>query len=346
MAASPPVILSTLPLSPEARRRVANAAPGYRLVCKPVGSYTETDRALDDSVEILFTNYAPTTLEPAPRLKWVQLASVGINHLANSPLLASERVLLTNARGTMSGPLAEFTLGAMLSLARNFPQAFRLQESRKWIHNNDRLEHFPAVELRGKTLGLLGYGSVAQEVARLARAFGMRIVALATGSLPTRRTREKRYVPPALRRHRLPKPDVLYSGLACLPELLRESDFLVNTLPLTPLTRHLMGSKELRMLRREAFLVNISRGHIIDEGALREVLEKGQIAGALLDVFDEEPLGPDNPLYTTPGLVITPHISGVFAGMVDAMVELFCENLELFFAGKPLYNPVGRQRGY
>lgn len=344
MASKTPVILSTLPLSAAAIRGLKKAAPGHRIVVRPVKSYAETDEALDESVKILFTNYAPTTLERASRLEWVQLASVGINHLANSPLLASEEVLLTNARGTMSGPLAEFTLGAMLSLARDFPQAHRLQVQKKWIHNNDRLAHFPAVELRGRTLGLLGYGSVAEEIARLARAFGMKIAALATGT--SNKKKEKRYVPPALRKYRMAPPDKFYAGLKSLPGILRESDFLVNCLPLTPSTRGLIGSKELKLMRPGSFLINVSRGHIINEEDLQAALKQRIIAGALLDVFDEEPLPSSSPLYVAPGLVVTPHISGVFAGMVDAIVEMFRENLELFIAGKPLYNMVGRKRGY
>lgn len=341
---SRPVILSTLPLSSSALRSLRQAAPGYRIVCKPVKTYSETDAALDGAVEILFTNYAPTTLERAPGLRWVQLASVGFNHLANSPLLRDKKIALTNARGAMSGPLAEYTLGAILSLARDFPKAFRLQESRRWIHNNDRLEHFPAVELRGKTLGLLGYGSVAQEVARLAGAFGMKIEALATGSGRTRR--EKRYVPAGLRGRRAPKPDVFHKGLRSLDALLRAGDFVVNTLPLTPKTKGLIGSRELDLMRRGSFLINVSRGCIVDETALVRALENKRIDGAWLDVFDREPLPPDSPLYSTPNLVITPHISGVFANMADSVVELFRENLQLYRAGRPLYNVVGRERGY
>ncbi len=344
MATKSPIILSTLPLSPAAIRGLKKAAPGYRIVIKPVKTYTETDAALDESVRILFTNYAPTTLERAPNLEWVQLASVGINHLANSPLLVNEKVILTNARGTMSGPLAEFTLGAMLSLARDFPKAYRLQEEKTWIHNNDRLEHFPAVELRGKTLGLLGYGSVAQEVARLARAFGMKVSALATGT--SGKSGEKRYVSAALRKYRVPPPDRFHSGLKSLKAILRESDFVVNTLPLTPLTRGLIGLAELKLMRQEAFLINVSRGFVIDEDDLRTALVQKILAGALLDVFDKEPLPSSSPMYNTPGLVVTPHISGVFAGMVDAIVEMFRENLELYILDKPLFNIVGRQRGY
>lgn len=342
--ATKPVILSTLPLSPAALRGLKKAAPGYRIVVKPVGSYAETDAVLDESVDILFTNYAPTTLERAKRLKWVQLASVGINHLANSPLLKSEDVILTNARGTMSGPLAEFTLGAMLSLARDFPRAFQYQLEKRWIHNNDRLEHFPAVELRGKTLGILGYGSVGMEIGRLARAFGMKISALATGS--SNKQREKRYTPPALRKYRIPPPDKFHKGMKALPALLRESDFLVSSLPLTPQTRGLIGLKELKLMRKESFLINISRGHIISEKDLMTAVREKVIAGALLDVFDKEPLPSTDPIYSAPGIVITPHVSGVFAGMVDAIVEMFRENLELYEAGKPLYNIVGRTRGY
>ena len=341
---SKPVILSTLPLKPATKRRLEATAPGHKVVVRLVKTYTDTDKALDKDVEILFTNYAPTTLVNAPNLKWVQLASVGINHLANSPLLQSDDVVLTNARGTMSGPLAEFTLGAILSLARDFPKAYQYQQEHRWIHNNDRLDHFPAVEVRGKTLGLLGYGSVAQEVARLARGLGMKIAALATGS--PKAGREKRYSPPELRKLGVPKPDTFHRGLESLPAILKSSDFIVNTLPLTPETRGLIGAKQIRYLRKDAFLINISRGFIIDETALMDALKNGRLAGALLDVFDQEPLPSDSPLYTTPRLVVTPHVSGVFADMVETIVALFHENLGLYLEGKPLFNPVGRKRGY
>jgi D-2-hydroxyacid dehydrogenase (NADP+) len=149
-----------------------------------------------------------------------------------------------------------------------------------------------------------------------------------------------------LRQYRKVKPDLFFKGLKSLPGILKESDFLVNTLPLTPKTRGLIGLKELKLMRPEAFLINVSRGFIIDEDDLRTALKQKVIAGALLDVFDEEPLPPTSPLYTTPDLIVTPHVSGVFAGMVDSIVEMFRENLELFMAGKPLYNVVGRDRGY
>jgi phosphoglycerate dehydrogenase-like enzyme len=260
-----------------------------------------------------------------------------------SPIYTQRELALTTGRGAYDVAVAEFTLGLMLSLSRNFQVALDLQRARKWCPNEERLKFFPNQELRGRTVGILGYGGIGQEIARLCCAFGMKPSALVRHN---KEPREPRYRLPELRRLPAPGLEKVFHFPAGLGPLFERSDFVILALPLTPETAGLIGRAALGRMRQTAYLINVSRGALVNEQALVESLRLRTIAGAALDVFEQEPLGADSPFYRLENVILTPHISGAFTGMFERVVTMFLENLERYQSGKKLFNLVDRQRGY
>ncbi len=268
---------------------------------------------------ILGFRFPPEILRWAANLRWVQLTSVGAEQLINSPDLKDD-VVVTVARGIHHPQIGEYTIGVMLALARGLPQVVRNQERKIW-------KQWAGVSLAGRRLGLIGLGAVGSEIARLARGLGMRVTGLRRSGRPH------------------PLVDRLV-GPKQLIELLGESDFVVVAVPLTARTRGLIGDKEFKAMKGGAYLINIARGEVVDEMALMDALRRGAIAGAALDVFEEEPLGPESPLWETPNLLITPHISGLSRDYAGRVAELFLENYRRFKRGETLLHVVSREEGY
>jgi phosphoglycerate dehydrogenase-like enzyme len=229
---------------------------------------------------------------------------------------------VTNARGVFSRPIAEYVVMMCLAIARRLPQLLELQRERTWQPLRGR-------ELGGLTVGIVGYGSIGSEIARLLEPFGTKVLA-------TRRHPDRGAV----------EPNVELLGVDQLDELLARSDVVVVAAPLTDETAGMIGAPQLREMRESAWLINIARGRLLDELALRRALEAGWIAGAVLDVFTEEPMPPDSPLYGTPNLLLTPHTSWSSDRVVERSVTLFIENLRRFAAGQPLENVVDLEAGY
>jgi phosphoglycerate dehydrogenase-like enzyme len=258
----------------------------------------------------------------APRLEWIHSFSAGIDRVA-TPAVRSRGLVVTNARGVFSRPIAEYVVMMCLAIVRHLPQLLELQRERTW-------QPLRGTELGGLTIGIVGFGSIGSEIAQLLGPFGARVVA-------TRRH-------PARGASDLPNVELL--GLDQLGDLLRASDIVVVAAPLTDETAGMIGAPQLQEMPEHAWLINIARGRLIDELALRRALEAGWIGGAVLDVFNEEPLPPDSPLYSTPNLIITPHTSWSSDRVVDRSIDLFVENLRRFAAGETLDNVVDLEAGY
>lgn len=285
--------------------------------------YVPLDARLCEAEIMLLLRSPARLFDRAPRLRWVQLASAGVDHGARAGLLEGE-VIITNASGIHATPIGEYVLGTVLMFARRALRSFRQQREKHW-------ERFPTAEVRGKTMGIIGLGNIGNEVARLARAFGMRVVA-------TRRS--------AVRRQSgVDGVDLVYPA-AGLPQLLAEADFVVLSLPLTPETKALIGEDELRAMKPSAYLINISRGAVVDEEALVVALREGWIAGAGLDVFAREPLPADSELWELPNAIVTSHIAGLSELYNQRLVDLFCDNLQRYLAGQPLRNVVDKMLAY
>jgi phosphoglycerate dehydrogenase-like enzyme len=325
------VVLATpifgAPLTPELIERIQAAGP-VRVV--PISRdglvHADAESALA-SAEILLRGGLPASvldhvISRAPNLRWIHSASAGVDRVATAAVRARE-ITVTNARGVFSRPIAEYVVMMLLAIARRLPQLLELQRERTWQPLRGR-------ELGGLTVGIVGYGSIGAEVAHLLAPFGTTVLA-------TRR-RPERGVGDAT--------NVRILGDADLDQLLGESDAVVLAAPLTEQTAGLIGAPQLQVMRESAWLINISRGRLVDEAALRRALESGWIAGAVLDVFNDEPLPPDSPLYSVPNLVITPHTSWSSDRVTERGLALFIENLRHYLAGEPLENLVDLEAGY
>jgi phosphoglycerate dehydrogenase-like enzyme len=255
-------------------------------------------------------------------------------------LKARSSVLITNASGIHSTPIAEYTIASMLAWSHGFHVTMRAQMRREWMRNWDFMDSVDS--LRGRTLGVIGYGSIGRETARIGQALGMTVLALKrnpqdrgdTGWNPADVGDPEGKIPA-----RWYSPDDR-------KEILRESDFITVTLPATPATHRFIGREEIAAMRPHAYIVNIGRGDVIDQSALIEALREKKIGGAGLDVFEREPLEAESALWDLDNTILTPHMSGSFKGYSSACCRLFAGNLERFVAGKPLMNIVDRELGY
>lgn len=295
---------------------------------------------LTPEIEILYTHTTPFSLDLAPNLRWVQLNSAGVDLLYNTPVWQNE-IAITNASGIHAIQIAEYVLGMLLNYAHHFPETTRLQSAARWPAMAEKLS-LATRELRGKTLGILGYGAIGREVARLATAFGMRVLATKRAE---RAASFDGWTSPGTGDPSGTMPERFYD-LSELHTLLPACDMLVLSLPLSAQTHHLLGQAEFALMRRHAFLVNIGRGPLIDHEALVVALQTRRIGGAALDVTEPEPLPADSPLWSLENAIITPHISGMSAYYDDRVVELFCENLRRYLGDQPLLNLVRRDLGY
>ncbi len=223
------------------------------------------------------------------KLQWIQSPSTGVDAFVKIPELRDGNVILTNARGTHGAPLAEHALAMILTFTRGMKVYINAQAQKHW---DPTVRAAGLTELTGSTMGIVGFGVVGQAVAERARAFGMRILAV------------DRY--PGLQ----PAYVESLQPIEGLERLLREADYVVVTLPYTPENDNLIGAAQMAMLKPTAILVGVSRGGVIDEDALLEVLQEKRIAGAALDVVRKEPMPPDNPLWDLDNLLITPHAAG------------------------------------
>jgi phosphoglycerate dehydrogenase-like enzyme len=334
-------VLTTLRFTEEMLRQLEAVSPRLSIVqqtCRDAGEVAAALAAHPD-VEVLYTFGLPTdALALAPRLRWVQLHSAGADHLLGQPIMQGD-VLVTTSSGIHATPIAEYVLASILAHRWQVARWTGCQRERLWP--SGRWELYARPELRGGTLGILGYGSIGREVGRLGRAFGMRVLAIGrTGSRV-----EKGYAVPATGDPEGAVPERFYPPEE-LDDLLAECDYVLVALPLTPATRHRIGEAELRAMKPSAFLVNISRGAIVDEAALVRALREGWIAGAGLDVFEQEPLPADSPLWELENALISPHVAGFSPRYDERAVDLFAENLRRYLSGEPLLNLVDKTAGY
>ena len=322
--------------------RLKSVSPRLVIELKPVvtpWSRTDTSDLFEGDEEIFYGFMPPNNLSKASHLKWVQLYSAGANQLTDHPIMLTD-IPITTASGTATVPMGEFAVMMMLTLARHVPRMVRMQDDGEWPE--DRLKALAGSELRGKTLGIVGYGSIGREVARIAKqGFNMRILALTR----TGRKEDSGYVEEGVGDPdgRLPEVWFLPNQLR---ELLSQSDFVVISTPLTNETRDLIGKAELRAMKPTAYLINTARGAIINEQALEQALKEHWIAGAGLDVFTVEPLPPTSELWKLENTLITPHVSANSPNYEDRAANLFAENVKRYLNREPLLNLFDRRRGY
>ena len=249
---------------------------------------------------------ADHVLEKATNLKWIQALGTGVDGIVDRPALR-EGVIVSNLRGLHGPSVSESALAAMLALSRNLPRAVRSQEARRW-------DRFPVRLMKGKTVGILGLGFIAAELAPRCRALGMTVIGITAA----------------------PRSVAGFDRVVGRDELLDvvgELDHLVLLTPYTAETQGIVGAKVFERMKPSAYLINLARGGIVDEGTLVEALRTGRIAGAALDVFIEEPLPEGNPLWSMPNVLLTPHMAGFHVDYPADAIPIVIENISHFLAG-------------
>jgi phosphoglycerate dehydrogenase-like enzyme len=316
------------PTSQQMLQETANA----EVIC--VKSLDELSTYLPET-EILCAFAVPENWqEISPNLRWIQYPGAGVDALRVAGLLDKQSgVIVTTATGIHVTTISEYVLGSILMFNWKWPQMMRLQDSHIWAKSASWYSLGGGHELAGQTLGIVGMGNIGRRIAQLGRAFGMRVVGTRRSFAENGKTAQD------------PDLDQAYPPTA-LAELLKESDFVVLAVPLTAATEKLIGEKELRSMKSNAYLVNIARGHVIDEPILIQALREGWIAGAGLDVTEIEPLPSNSPLYGLPNVILTPHIAGVSVHYEKRLADLFAENLRRYRAGETLLNLVDPVHGY
>lgn len=335
-------VLMTQRFTQEQVDRVRAVSPRLIVTQKSVQNdwdATDISASFEGDEEILYCFMPPQDLSVAPKLKWVQLHSAGINQLTNHPILKTN-IRITTSSGIHAIPIGEFAIAMMLALARRVPLMVRKHDRAEWPQNKWPL--FLGTELHGKTLGIVGYGSIGRHAARIAKhGLGMRILALSRGG----DKRDRGYVENGIGDPEGVLPDAWFARNQ-LADLLAQSDFVLAGTPLTDETRDLIGERELRQMKPTAFLVNIARGGIVNESALVRALKENWIAGAGMDVFEKEPLPAESELWKCENALIAPHISSATPHYDDRAVALFSENLRRYISSGELLNLVDRKIGY
>lgn len=288
------------------------------------------DRLDEEIVDAeIFTGFflRPESFALARELRYIHVTAAGVNQLCYPAMVESD-VVVTNASSVMSVPTAEHAMALMLAIAKRFPSAVRHQQQSHWAQTEIALEQPTIQELQGATLGLVGLGSIGQELATRARPFGMRLIAVKRDA-STGHEWADRVLP----------PDGLH-------EMLAAADYVVLAAPQTDATRKMMGAPEFAAMKPTAYLINVARGALVDEAALYEALNGKRIAGAACDVFEEEPLPPESPLWTAPNLLITPHLAATTAKLWERHAQLMEDNVSRYLEGRPLRNVVDKRSGY
>ncbi len=263
----------------------------------------------------------------ASKLRWVHTSAVAVETLC-LPDLFARGVVVSNTRGVQAVPIAEHTMAVVLALSKQLPLVLDHQRNAHWAQNDFMGPHLPWL-LKGRTLGLIGVGTIGSEIASRARAFGMRVAAM------RRRSGHSE----------LPAVDEVF-GPGRLDAFLKQCHVLVIAAPLTPQTIGLLGAAQMALMPKGAVIVNVGRAKIVDTDALIAALHSGHLGGASLDVYPQEPLPPEHPLWSCPNVILTPHTSGFRQGHWEEVVDLFAENLGRFERGEALRFRVDPDLGY
>ncbi len=287
-----------------------------------VPQLTQGQESLDDllaQADVVYGRllFPDNMLKRAPRLKWIHIQGAGLDGHRSTGIFESE-VIITSGRGTMATAMAEHTLALILMLAKKAPSWLANKQMKRW-------ERFETMDIQDRTVGIIGFGAVGKEIARLAGNVGMRILAM--DKLVMKREKNVLGV------------DEVFP-ITGLHEIISESDFLVIAAPLTAETEGMIGKRELQVMKPTAYLINVARGAILNQSDLIAAVKERSIAGAGLDVFETEPLPSDSELWDLPNVILSCHMAGSTSNSRNRDIDLFCENLRRYLAGSQLLNVV------
>ena len=303
-----------------ARSRLAGGAPNLRFLAPD--EVADGDRRQVEAAlvwDFRFRSF-DELVERFPDLRWIHTASAGVDHVLG-PAVVRRGILVSNSAGVFDDAIAEYVMALVHAHAKGLLETAAAQAARRWAYRETR-------EVAGAAMLVVGAGRIGGAVAAVATAVGMRVMGVRRIAAP---------------------PSAGFEAIVSIGELdgaLASADYVVLTLAATPATVRLFDAERLARLRPSAYLVNVARASVLDTAALVDALRSGRLAGAALDVHDEEPLPADSPLWSAPNLFISPHMAGDTVGWDLRVVEGFLENLRRFRAGEPLATPVDPARGY
>lgn len=333
------LVLITVDFHDEMMERVRALSPRLNVVLHRAETLEEFPTDILEDVEILYTSIVLPDPEDVPKLKWVQSDYAGIDHIAGHSIVNSE-VKVTTLSGVTASVITEYVLMSILSLGHKLPLLMADKAEKVWAEEGWR--KFSPLELRGSTVGIVGYGSIGRQVANACKTMGANILVAKRDlkSLEDTGFRLEGTGDPGA-----DLPDRIYPPEA-IGSMSSTCDYLVITLPLTKDTRGLIDETVFNKIKKGSFLIDVSRGGVVDHGALVEALNDGKIAGAALDVFPVEPLPATSPLWEMENVILSPHISGSTVHYRDLSLELFVENMQRYLSDQPLLNQFNVERGY
>lgn len=291
-------------------------------------TYENVEEQLPDAEVVIAWSIRPDQFQTAKKLRWIHSPAAAVHQLM-FPELVNSRVQVTNARNVHGPVVAEHVIALIFALAKKIPHAVKMQAKHVWAKGTMFQERPPTREVAGATVGLVGLGSIGREVAKRASALGMRVMA-------TREHPEKGGSPGVER----------VFASKDLDQMIAESDYVVLAAPITSDTQGIMNAERFGKMKKEACLINVGRGPLLDNAALVEALRRKRIGGAALDVFDQEPLPQESPLWDLENLLITPHSAAITEKLWGRHYELIKENLRRYLAGEELLATVDKKRGY
>jgi phosphoglycerate dehydrogenase-like enzyme len=333
-------VLVTIPFSETEIQELRDISPRLRITVASAREVRDIPGEVWSRTEVLYTDRVLPAIDQVPALRWLQCHYAGVDSLVNEPLFQQNGLMITTLSGAAAPQMAEFALGMILALGHRLPDLMAHQSRSEWPR--ERWERFRPVELRTNTVGLVGYGSISREIARLVRAVGGTVLAAKRDVMHPEDTG---YTIPGLGD---PNGDLfnrLYPFQA-IRSMMKECDFVVVAVPLTAETRGMIGANELLGMKPTSFLITLARGGVVDQNALLIALQERRIAGAALDVFAEEPLPQNSPFWKLPNVILSPHIAGMSTHYEQRAVDLFSENLKRYLSGAPLLNRFDPQKGY
>lgn len=313
-------LLCMVPLQAHLQEKLRQQYPQHEVIMRKKLNEATADELQAEVLIAYISQLSAAVINQLPNLRWIQVFSAGVDHLVLDELEA-RGIIVTNASGAHKVPMSEYAFGVMLQEVKQFIPLYEQQKQSLW---NQRLSF---EELEGKTVSILGAGSIGQEIARRAKVFGMHTIGVNRSGRPAEGL------------------DVIYVQ-AEVDQALRAADFVIIVAPLTSETYHWINSDKLNQMKPEVVLINLGRGELIDEAALVESLQKQQLKRAYLDVFQVEPLPAESPLWKLDNCIVTPHISAISARYNERCLAIFMDNMERYMNQEKLINVVEAERGY
>lgn len=332
-------LLLTVPFPAAHIERLQAISPRLKITSRPTSDAETLADDLLQETEILYTSSALPDPDLVPNLRWIQIHYTGVDHILGNPLLGSD-LMITTMSGVAAPQLAELSLMFMLALSHRLLEILHSTPEERWAPG--RLKRYQPQELRGSTVGIVGYGSVGREIARLCKASGAKVLAT---KRDLKLLTDDGYTLEGLGDPDAEIPERLYPPQA-LRSMVSLCDFVIVTLPLTGKTKGIYDEAVFEAMKPSAYLIDISRGGIVDHGALVEALNLERLAGAALDVYPIEPLPESSPLWEMENVILTPHIGGASPDYLEQAVLLFSMNIQRYLSEMPLMNIYDPSREY